>query len=77
MDTSEVIEQLQAEKHRIDAAIKLLSGSDTTATAPIKPPKATGRRKKMSAAGRKRISEAMPTRATLLRINLQHAPVVP
>jgi hypothetical protein len=62
MTNDELIAELQAERHRIDAVIKLLSGSDTTATAPIKAPKATGRRKKMSAAGRKRISEAMKKR---------------
>ena len=36
MDMHELIEQLQAERHRIDAVIKLLSGSGTTATAPLK-----------------------------------------
>jgi hypothetical protein len=57
MDMNELIEQLQAERYRIDAAIKLLSGSGSTT-----PIKATGKRKMMSVAGRKRISEAIKKR---------------
>ena len=57
MDTTNIIKQLTAERDRIDAAIKLLSGSD----APIKAP-AKGKRKKMSAAARKRISAAQKAR---------------
>ena len=44
MDTNELIQQLTAERDRIDAAIKVLSGMATTkATAP------KGKRKPMSA----------------------------
>ena len=60
MDTNELIRQLTEERNRIDAAIKLLSGSDTTASA--KAPKAIRKRRKMSAAARKRISEAQKAR---------------
>jgi hypothetical protein len=55
MDTNDIIKQLTAERDRIDAAIKLLSDMD--AEAPAK-----GKRKKMSAAARKRISEAQKAR---------------
>jgi hypothetical protein len=53
MNTYELIEQLQAERHRIDAVIKLLSDSGGTT-----PTKLEG----LSAEGRKRISEAMKKR---------------
>ena len=62
MDINELIQQMTDERDRIDAAIRLLSGSGTRATTPSKAPKARGKRKKMSAAGRKRISEAMKAR---------------
>ena len=52
MDTNAIINQLTAERDRIDAAIRLLSGTTVT-----KVP-AKGKRKKMSAAARKRISAA-------------------
>src|ERR1035438_6897523 len=57
MDTTDIIKQLTAERDRIDAVIKLLSGSPTTA-APAKKRK----RRKMSAAARKRIGEAQRKR---------------
>jgi hypothetical protein len=60
MTNDELIAQLQAERHRIDAVIKLLSGPDSTS--PTKAPKATRKRKGISAAGRKRISDAMKKR---------------
>ena len=56
MDTTDIIKQLTAERDRIDAAIKLLSGTPAT-KAPAK-----GNRKKMSAVARKRISEAQKAR---------------
>ncbi len=56
MDTTDIIKQLTAERDRIDAVVKLLSGTTVT-TAPAK-----GKRKKMSAAARKRISAAQKVR---------------
>ena len=58
MDTTDIIKQLTANRDRIDAAIKLLSGTTTTTT---KPP-AKNKKKPMSAAARKRISEAQRKR---------------
>jgi hypothetical protein len=55
MDMSELIEQLQAERHRIDAAIKLLSGTGDTAPA-------KGKRRKLSPEGRARIAAAAKAR---------------
>jgi hypothetical protein len=55
MDTNELIQQLTAERDRIDAVIKLLSGMDT-------PTKASKKRKPMSAAARKRIAAAQKKR---------------
>jgi hypothetical protein len=60
MDMNELIEQLQTERHRIDAVIKLLSGSDTTTSAKV--PKATRKRKKISAEARERIGDAQRKR---------------
>jgi len=58
MDTTDIIEQLTAERDRIDAAIKLLTSvSSSPTTLPAK-----GKRKPMSAAARKRISEAQRKR---------------
>ncbi len=54
METTELIRQLTEERNRIDAAMKLLSGLGTTVTTKAT---AKGKRKKMSAAARKRISE--------------------
>ena len=62
MNTDELIEQLQAERHRIDAVIKLLSGSGTTTTAPLKAPKPPRKRKKMSTETRKKMAEAQRKR---------------
>jgi hypothetical protein len=57
MDTNDLIRQLSEERDRIDAVIKLLSGSDAPTMASVK-----GKRKKMSAATRKQISEAQKKR---------------
>jgi hypothetical protein len=57
MDTTAIIKQLTAERDRIDAAIKLLSGSPATAATVKK-----RERRKMSAAARKRIAEAQRKR---------------
>jgi hypothetical protein len=62
MNTAELIEELQAERHRIDAVIKLLSDSNTTAIAPIKVPEGPRKRKKMSAETRRAMSEAQKLR---------------
>src|ERR1035438_869245 len=56
MDTTDIIKQLTAERERIDAVIKLLSGSSTTKASP------KGKRKPMSAAARKRIADAQRKR---------------
>ena len=68
MDTSSILKDLRAELNRIEQAIAALEGLDGTgtlkATAPSAQPapaKARGRRK-MSPAGRKRISEMMKAR---------------
>jgi predicted ATP-grasp superfamily ATP-dependent carboligase len=61
MDTKELIRQLTEERNRIDAAIKLLSGFSTNTTS-AKAPKATRKRKKMSAEARKRIGDAQRKR---------------
>jgi hypothetical protein len=59
MDTNDLIRQLTEQRDRIDAAIKLLSDSGTT----TKAPKITRKqRKPLSAAARKRISEAQKKR---------------
>jgi hypothetical protein len=55
MDTNELIRQLTEGRNRIDAAIKLLSGTGNATPA-------KGKRKKMSPAARKRISEAQKKR---------------
>jgi hypothetical protein len=62
MTNDELIAQLQAERHRIDAVIKLLSGSHTTAIAHIKATKGARKRKKMSAETRKKMAEAQKKR---------------
>jgi hypothetical protein len=58
MDTNELIRQLTEERNRIDAVIKLLSGTIYT-TAKYVEPKT---RKPMSAAARKRIAAAQKKR---------------
>ena len=65
MDTNELIRQLTDERNRIDAAIKLLTGSSTTT--PIKAPKAGRKRKKMSAETRKKMAEAQRKRWAVKR----------
>jgi hypothetical protein len=66
MDTTDIIKQLTAERERIDAVIKLLSG---TTNAPgrgrpkgSKNAKAPKKRGGLSPEGRKRIAEAMKKR---------------
>jgi hypothetical protein len=68
MDTKQILTDLRIERQRIDRAIVALEGLDGTGTvratasgAPPAPVKARGRRR-MSAAGRKRISEMMKAR---------------
>jgi len=68
MDTSSILKDLRAERVRIDRAISALEGLDgagtlraTVPSTPSAPAKARGRRK-MSPAGRKRISEMMKAR---------------
>ena len=66
MDTKQILADLRAELNRIDGVIATLEGLDGTgsleATVPSAPPaKARGRRK-MSPAGRKRISMMMKAR---------------
>jgi hypothetical protein len=63
MDTNELIKELTAERDRIDAAIKLLSGlGSTTSTKATKAVKPARKRKKMSKEGRARIAEAQRKR---------------
>ena len=59
MDTNDIIKQLTAERDRIDAAIKLLT---SVSSSPKAPAKGTRKRKKMSAAARKRIGDAQRKR---------------
>ena len=70
MDTSKILADLRAEQSRIEqaiAALEALDGSGPTtrsyrrAVSSVKPAKRT-RRRRMSAAGRKRISEMMKRR---------------
>jgi hypothetical protein len=61
MSNYELIALLQAERHRIDAVIKLLS--DPSSATPAKTPRTTRKeRKPLSAAARKRMSEAQKKR---------------
>jgi hypothetical protein len=55
MDTQQILAQLIAERDRIDAAIKLLSGSGTST-------KVSKGKSRMSAAARKRIGDAQRKR---------------
>ena len=55
MDTNELIRQLTEERNRIDAVIKLLSGSRTST-------RAVKGKSSMSAAARKRIGDAQRKR---------------
>ena len=78
MDTNGIIKQLTAERDRIDASIKLLSGIGTAAPTgkrrgrpPGTPNPATSpaapKKRKMSAAGRKKIAEAQKARWAKLK----------
>jgi hypothetical protein len=74
MDTKRILSELRAERTRIDQAISAFEALDGTAAAPAvrankpgpkpgKPgPKARGRKRGMSAEGRRRISEMMKKR---------------
>ena len=63
MDTKQILNQLQAERNRIEraiAAIKAIHSDGVSRTASVAGPKR--RRSRMSAAGRKRLSELMKKR---------------
>jgi|ERR1017187_5260769 hypothetical protein len=65
MDTQAIVSNLKDERSRIDQAISALEGLTSTAPRRGRPPKATttgGKRRRMSPAARKRISEAMKQR---------------
>src|SRR5664279_3800471 len=65
MDIQAIVSDLKAERNRIDQAISALEGLTSTAPRRGRPPKSTstgGNRRRMSAAARKRISEAMKQR---------------
>src|SRR5271165_5755104 len=65
MDIQTIVSDLKAERNRIDQAISALEGLASTARRRGRPPKATttgGKRRSMSPAARKRISEAMKQR---------------
>ena len=65
MDIQAIVSNLKDERSRIDQAISALEGLTSTAPRRGRPPKATspvGRRRRMSPAARKRISEAMKQR---------------
>jgi hypothetical protein len=61
MDTTEIIEAIDAEIQRLQEAKALLDGSSTSKPAAAKPSPKSGRRK-MSAAGRARIAAAQKAR---------------
>jgi hypothetical protein len=63
MDTKQILTQLQAERNRIDRAIAAIKGilSDGGARSASGAPRKR-RRSRMSAAGRKRLSELMKKR---------------
>ncbi|MFB3813963.1 MAG: hypothetical protein ACE14L_07605 [Terriglobales bacterium] len=71
MDTSKILSELRAERGRIDQAIAALEAIDRAGSAPSRRGRAAGarsaaqpirRRRRMSAAGRKRLSEMMKKR---------------
>src|ERR1022692_1552392 len=65
MDIQAIVSNLKDERSRIDQAISALEGLNSTAPRRGRPPKATTtgeNRRRMSAAARKRISEAMKQR---------------
>ena len=65
MDIQNLVSDLKAERNRLDQAISALEVLASTAPRRGRPPKATstgGKRRRMSPAARKRISEAMKQR---------------
>jgi hypothetical protein len=65
MDIQAIVSNLKDERSRIDQAISALEGLTSTAPRRGRPPKSTltgGKRRRMSPAARKRISEAMKQR---------------
>jgi hypothetical protein len=63
MDTKQILTQLHAERNRIDraiSAIEAINSDGVSRSAPASPRKR--RRSRMSAAGRKRLSELMKKR---------------
>src|SRR5271157_4238818 len=65
MDIQAIVSNLKDERSRIDQAISALEGLTSTAPRRGRPPKAIatgGKRRRMSPAARKRISEAMKQR---------------
>jgi hypothetical protein len=65
MDIQTIVSDLKAERNRIDQAISALEGLTSTAPRrgrPLKAPTTSGKRRRMSPAARKRISEAMKQR---------------
>ena len=65
MDIQTIVSDLKAERNRINQAISALEGLTSTAPRRGRPPKAAmtgGKRRRMSAAARQRISEAMKQR---------------
>ena len=60
MDTKQILSQLHAERNRIDRAIAAIEGIHSDGGSPAAPGKR--RRSRMSAAGRKRLSELMKKR---------------
>jgi exonuclease VII small subunit len=65
MNVDEVVQQLKQQRSRLDAAIQALEGSSGKGKRRGRPPGSTnksGKRRTMSAAARKRISQAMKKR---------------
>jgi hypothetical protein len=66
MDIQQILSDLKTERDRIDAAIRALEGTGKSGRGPGRPPGSgaskSGKRRTMSAAARKRISEMMKLR---------------
>jgi len=65
MDIQQIVSDLKNERERIDAAIRALEGTGKSGRGPGRPPgsgSSKGKRRTMSAAARKRISEMMKLR---------------
>lgn len=70
MNITQIVEQLRAERSRLDAAIQALEGAGTSRRGRGRPPRSANkpvggaprRKRRMSAAARKRIAEAMRKR---------------